>query len=73
MTTDSTDGTVTNKSLFKAELDVHGQLEKVYATDTKRKDLMIQIMPPAACASYEKITFDVVIFVDIGRYKKTFV
>lgn len=37
MTTDSADGTVTNKSLFKAESDVHGQLEKVYATDTKRK------------------------------------
>lgn len=50
MTIDSMDDTVINKSLFKAELDMHGQLEKGYAADAKRKDLVTQIMITAACA-----------------------
>lgn len=48
-------------------------LKKCMQLIQRGKDLMIQIMPPAACASYEKITFDIVIFIDMGRYKKTFV
>lgn len=50
MTIDSMDDTVINKSLFKGELDVHGQLEKGYVADAKRKELVIQIIPTAACA-----------------------
>lgn len=50
MPINSMDATVINKSLLKAELDVHGHLGKGCAADAKRKDLMIQIMLTEACA-----------------------
>lgn len=70
MTIDSMDDKVINKSLFKVELGVHSQLEKGYAADAKRKQLMIQTIPIAACAVQEKTIYDAVIFVDFGRYEK---
>lgn len=44
MTIGSVDDIVINKSLFKAELDMLGELEKGYAADAKRKDLVTQII-----------------------------
>lgn len=37
--------TVISKSLFKVEVYVLGQIDRGYAADAKRKELMIQIIP----------------------------
>ncbi|XP_008585625.1 PREDICTED: estradiol 17-beta-dehydrogenase 12 [Galeopterus variegatus] len=72
MPPDSMDNTIINKSLFKVESDVHGQLEKEYAARCKEaRVLTVHITAAAAYAVKEKTTIcQAANCLDVVRYQK---